>query len=97
MRYICGVVHRSEVAEAFINILGQVRTEFFGPDVEKSPEYGRLACVRSFKRVKAMLDKDKQYIKWGGEANADDKYDVMAAVQYRLATIHRKSRRARRA
>jgi aldehyde dehydrogenase (NAD+) len=70
-------VHRSEVAEAFINILGQVRTEFFGPDVEKSPEYGRLACVRSFKRVKAMLDKDKQYIKWGGEANADDKYDVI--------------------
>ncbi len=56
------------VKDDFINELKKAVDRFFGPDPEKSPDFGRIINLRHMKRLAAYLESDGQIIT-GGKFN----------------------------
>jgi len=63
-----------DVAEEFYEKLESKIKEFWGKDASKSEFYGRIVNERAFKRVKSILDKDREYIRVGGKSFEQDLY-----------------------
>ena len=61
-----------EVEESFVERLGEVVREFYGPDPKTSPDYARIVNDRHFRRIAALLADGTPAI--GGETDAEQRY-----------------------
>ncbi len=60
------------VRDAFIGELRKAVAEFYGGDAASSPEYARIATVRHFDRLTALIDRDK--LLFGGGADRETRF-----------------------
>jgi aldehyde dehydrogenase (NAD+) len=67
------MVH-ADVADKFVATLKKVVQEFYGTDVQASAFFGRIVNDASHKRLVGLLADNKQYLAWGGETDASDKF-----------------------
>ena len=65
------LVHRS-VKESLMNALKQEITKFYGPELEKSPDFARMATDKHYQGLKAKLK--GQNVVFGGDFNDDTRY-----------------------
>ena len=75
------LVHRS-VKDDLLRAIAQTIQDFFGEDMAKSPDYGRIASDRHFQRLKALmedtLERGKQIS--GGQCDASTRYMALTVV-----------------
>ncbi|WP_294155075.1 aldehyde dehydrogenase [uncultured Clostridium sp.] len=62
------------VKEQLVKYMIETLREFFGDDIEKSDSFGRIVNDRHFRRIKAMIEKDRAGIVFGGHFNEEKKY-----------------------
>lgn len=62
------------IKDEFMTLLISNIHRFFGDNIEKSPDYGRLINNQSLERLLALLNQDKKYIEFGGHFNKADQY-----------------------
>ncbi|KWX87094.1 aldehyde dehydrogenase, partial [Paenibacillus riograndensis] len=67
------LVHR-EVATELIRRIKHYVTVFYGSDIQRSPDYGRIVNERQLQRIRRMLEKDQAKIILGGSVLAEDLY-----------------------
>ena len=67
------LVHES-VKEEFIKELKQSIQEFYGEDVLKSKDFGRIVNKRHFSRLKNILENESKNIIYGGRTSESDKF-----------------------
>ncbi len=67
------LVHESVKGELIKEMKRAIR-EFFGDDIEKSSSFGRIINDKHFNRIKAMIEKDKDGIVFGGHTNEKTRY-----------------------
>ncbi|MBM7868667.1 aldehyde dehydrogenase (NAD+) [Clostridium pascui] len=68
------VVVHERVKDELITEMMNALTEYYGEDIEKNDSFGRIVNGRHFNRIKAMLEKDKDGIVFGGHWNEEDRY-----------------------
>lgn len=57
---------------------------FFGDNIEKSPDYGRLINNQSLERLLVLLNQDKKYIEFGSHFNEAERYLEPTIVSAKL-------------
>ena len=62
------------IKEEFIPLLIKNIQRFFGEEIEKSPDYGRLINNQALERLLILLNQDKEYIEFGSQFNESDQY-----------------------
>ena len=67
------LVHE-DVKKQFMKEMVSVIKEFYGNDIAKSPDYGRLIHDKHFDRLAKMLNMEKNHVYFGGEVNREDLY-----------------------
>ncbi len=67
------VVHE-EVKKELIEEMKRTLAAFYGSNMEKSNDFGRIVNDRHFYRLKTLLEKDKDQIIFGGEANSNTRF-----------------------
>lgn len=67
------VVHEI-VKDELIREMKNALTEYYGEDIEKNDSFGRIVNGRHFNRIKAMIEKDKDGIVFGGHWNEEERY-----------------------
>lgn len=65
------LVH-SSVKEKFVGILKKTIQDFYGDDVQKSVDYGRIVNERHFDRLHSILEREQHAITYGGYADRSD-------------------------
>ncbi|MEW2922103.1 aldehyde dehydrogenase [Muricauda sp. ANG21] len=65
------LVHTSKKKDLVEAIKGQI-TSFYGPDIQKSPDFARITTEKHFKELKAMLQ--GQTLLFGGTCNDSESY-----------------------
>lgn len=48
--------------------------QFYGKNPQLSPDYGRVINERQFKRLKRLIEAEKEYITFGGSTDESDLY-----------------------
>ena len=66
-------VHR-DVFEAFVEQMKQTIVQFYGENIEKSPDFGRIVNERHMKRLSSILEKDKVFLRFGGKVDMQQRY-----------------------
>jgi aldehyde dehydrogenase (NAD+) len=72
------LVHESQ-EEALIKRIQAAWVEFFGPDAQTSPDYGRIVSERHFRRLEGLLE--GQEVVAGGKRDADDRFFAPTLVR----------------
>ncbi|EES49986.1 aldehyde dehydrogenase [Clostridium botulinum] len=67
------LVHVS-VKDRLIKEMKKAIQEFYGTDPEKSTDFGRIINEKHFKRIKNIIDNDKEFIVYGGKTNYKTNY-----------------------
>lgn len=67
------MVHESVKDQLVKDMIDTLR-EFFGDDIEKSDSFGRIVNDRHFRRIKTMIENDREGIIFGGHFNEEKKY-----------------------
>ena len=67
------LVHQ-EVKDKFVHLLKKTMTDFYGKDIQKSSDYGRIINQRQFDRLKELIRKEGSYISAGGNMDSEDLY-----------------------
>lgn len=67
------LVHR-DVFEAFVEQMKQTILQFYGENIEKSPDFGRIVNERHMKRLSSILEKDKAFLRFGGKVDMQQRY-----------------------
>lgn len=67
------LVHE-DVKNALVQEMIRSIEKFYGKDIEKSDSYGRIINSRHFNRIKAMIEKDRNGILFGGKTDEKTKY-----------------------
>lgn len=67
------LVHE-DVKNALVQEMIRSIKKFYGKDIEKSDSYGRIINARHFNRIKAMIEKDRNGILFGGKTDEKTKY-----------------------
>ncbi len=62
------IVHKS-VKGKLISKMKEIITSFYGSDVLKSNDYGRIINERQFDRLISILEQDQNYIVFGGNSS----------------------------
>lgn len=62
------------IQEAFIQELIDTIHRFYGPDIQKNPDFGRIVNRRHMERLKRILDQDKAFIRFGGETDDAERF-----------------------
>ncbi|MFC4220229.1 aldehyde dehydrogenase [Flagellimonas marina] len=65
------LVHTSKKKELVEALKGQI-TSFYGPDIQKSPDFARITTEKHYKELKAMLQ--GQTLLFGGTCNDSESY-----------------------
>lgn len=66
------VDHR--ILEAFVEEMIRTIQRFYGADIRKNPDYGRIVNQRHLERLKRILEQDREWIRFGGEIIESEKY-----------------------
>lgn len=66
-------VHR-DVKEEFINKCKEVIKEFYGEDIKNNNDFCSIVNERHFERIKNILDKDKDFIVYGGNTDRNKRF-----------------------
>ena len=61
------LICNERVRDDVLRLAKETYKEFFGADGQASPDLGRMINERNYDRVKAMLDKTKGRVVFGGE------------------------------
>ncbi|MBN1064678.1 MULTISPECIES: aldehyde dehydrogenase [Clostridium] len=67
------LVHAS-IKDRLIKEMKKAIQEFYGTDPEKSADFGRIINEKHFKRIKNIIDNDKEFIVYGGKTNYKTNY-----------------------
>ncbi len=67
------LVHES-IYDKFMKKMKKTITEFYGNNIEQSPDFGRIINTRQFDRLQLLLEKEAKNITFGGNTNRDDLY-----------------------
>lgn len=67
------LVHES-IYYNFLEELKKATVSFFGNDIKSNNEFGRIVNEKHMKRLKNILDKDKDNIYFGGNFDMDERY-----------------------
>ncbi|MGE7717697.1 aldehyde dehydrogenase [Priestia megaterium] len=67
------MVHEN-VKKELINEMKQTLSAFYGSNIEKSNDFGRIVNTRHFDRLKTILEKDKDQIIFGGATNPNTRF-----------------------
>ena len=67
------MVHE-DVKKELIEEMKQSLNDFYGMDIEKSDNFGRIVSDRHFNRLKDILEIDKENIIYGGSTNPNTRY-----------------------
>lgn len=81
--------HQS-IKNELIEEMKRALREFYGAEIQKSESLGRIINERHFNRLKAILEKDKEKIVYGGQYDAEDKYispTIIEASSYDAACM----------
>lgn len=65
------LVHK-DIKEALISKMKDSIIEFYGKDVSKSEDYGRIVNERQFDRLAKIIEKDQEKVLVGGRSNRED-------------------------
>lgn len=68
------VLVQEAVAEQLVSRMKHYIQAFFGPDIQNSPDYGRMVNLRQLRRVAGMIEQDRAKIAAGGTVNEHDLY-----------------------
>lgn len=68
------VVVHERVKDELVREMKNALTEYYGEDIEKNDSFGRIVNGRHFNRIKAMIEKDKDGIVFGGHWNEEERY-----------------------
>lgn len=74
------LVHQ-KVYKEFVKALQTTIREFFGKDVQQSPDFGRIINVRQFDRLQKILDAEQANITIGGTTDRDDLYIAPTIIE----------------
>jgi acyl-CoA reductase-like NAD-dependent aldehyde dehydrogenase len=66
-------VHAS-VADAFVDEMRRAVREFYGAAPQRTAAFGRVINQRAHDRLTALLDRDRAFVAFGGDADRADKY-----------------------
>lgn len=67
------LVDRS-IQEEFLQGLQSAIRRFYGPDAQKSPDYGRIVNEGHIRRLGRILEADREAIRFGGRVDEADRY-----------------------
>lgn len=67
------LVHH-EVKDKLVHLLKKTMSDFYGKDIQQSSDYGRIVNQRQFDRLKALIQKESQFISAGGNVDSEDLY-----------------------
>src|SRR5699024_11285206 len=63
-----------KVKNELISALTKTITEFYGENIQESPDYGRIVNEKHFNRLSELLNIHKHDISFGGQTDADENY-----------------------
>jgi len=63
-----------KVKNELISALTKTITEFYGENIQESPDYGRIVNEKHFNRLSELLNIHKPEISFGGQTDADENY-----------------------
>ena len=66
-------VHK-DIKEEFINKCKEVIKEFYGEDIKNNNDFSSIVNERHFERIKNILEKDKEFIVYGGRCDKSRKF-----------------------
>lgn len=68
------VVVHEKVYESFMELLQQTIKNFYGSDVQQSPDYGRIINERQFDRLQRIIEVEGDNVTTGGRTDRKDLY-----------------------
>ncbi|MDW0109403.1 aldehyde dehydrogenase [Sporosarcina aquimarina] len=68
------VMAHASVKEQLIKEMKKAIRRFYGEDASASSDYGRIVNEKQYDRLKAILNKEQSFIKFGGSTNKADLY-----------------------
>ncbi len=76
------------VKDELMGAIAQATTDFFGEDMEKSPDYGRIVSDRHFQRLHSLMTETLAvgHKVIGGDSNAETRYIGLTAINNLDAT-----------
>ncbi|MCL4578917.1 aldehyde dehydrogenase [Staphylococcus aureus] len=67
------LVHES-VKDDLITALSKTLREFYGQNIQQSPDYGRIVNLKHFHRLTSLLNSAQMNIVFGGHSDEDERY-----------------------
>ncbi|HDE6438368.1 TPA: aldehyde dehydrogenase [Staphylococcus aureus] len=67
------LVHES-VKDDLITALSKTLREFYGQNIQKSPDYGRIVNLKHYHRLTSLLNSAQMNIVFGGHSDEDERY-----------------------
>ncbi|SQE41294.1 Aldehyde dehydrogenase [Staphylococcus aureus] len=67
------LVHES-VKDDLITALSKTLREFYGQNIQQSPDYGRIVNLKHYHRLTALLNSAQMNIVFGGHSDEDERY-----------------------
>lgn len=67
------LVHES-VKDDLITALSKTLREFYGQNIQQSPDYGRIANLKHYHRLTSLLNSEQMNIVFGGHSDEDERY-----------------------
>lgn len=67
------LVHES-VKDDLITALSKTLREFYGQNIQQSPDYGRIVNLKHYRRLTSLLNSAQMNIVFGGHSDEDERY-----------------------
>ncbi|HAR6633240.1 TPA: aldehyde dehydrogenase [Staphylococcus aureus] len=67
------LVHES-VKDDLITALSKMLREFYGQNIQQSPDYGRIVNLKHYHRLTSLLNSEQMNIVFGGHSDEDERY-----------------------
>lgn len=67
------LVHES-VKDDLITALSKTLREFYGQNIQQSPDYGRIVNLKHYHRLTSLLNSEQMNIVFGGHSDGDERY-----------------------
>ncbi|KAG3110441.1 Aldehyde dehydrogenase family 3 member [Phytophthora idaei] len=77
------VMVNAKIGDELVAAIQKEITAFFGQDPQKSASYGRLITQKSFDRVSGFLERDAEYIVFGGEKDREDQFVAPTLLNFK--------------
>ncbi|RLN79581.1 hypothetical protein BBJ28_00004324 [Nothophytophthora sp. Chile5] len=77
------VLVSAKIGDQLVAAIQREITAFFGEDPQQSASYGRLITHKFFDRVAGFLEKDAQFLAFGGAKDRDDKFVAPTLLNFK--------------